>query len=555
MVITWLNGATQKHHRIIFGFLLVVVAVSFVFYTGGSQSSGLHGNPRYLGVDLYNARALERFEDALRLGGGSSDSRQRTLEICLGIARKHLADQLELPVPAEAEVQERVRMMLTRGAPAGTGPDAKAWENFVSGLQQAFGCNRAEALARFQTVVEDQLRWERAAALLAGPGHASTAVVRKALEDMGAKWTVEVAQLGAAAFNPTFADDLAKAQAHFAANAESHRIPARLTVRAVTFAAPPANAARPVTEDEVMTHAYNFAAELGIEPGKVSEAVKSRRAEIEQRVRARAATEEASARISDELAERFQGAKPAPAALEAWIKSQGGSVRDLPAFDAGSEISMPGIPAAAIEAAGALGESGWHTDVYATGAGPVMLLIQDRTASRLPSFDEVKAKAVADWRATERNRLLILRAAELGKSLAAAVDQGKPFAEAAGSLGLAVLPSPAPFTGAETPDSLAGANLSTVAVLSETAVGKVASPLRVTGGDFVFLRVVKREAPAIDVASDKFRNVVTQVERINARTTLLGQTAFGGFEMEGAASKGLLDELTSDPSGVAPAVR
>ena len=555
MVITWLNGATQKHHRIIFGFLLVVVVISFVFYTGGSQSSGLQGNPRYLGVDLYNVRSLERFDDALRLGGGSSDSRQRTLEICLGIARKHLADQLDLPVPSEAEVQERVRLMLSRGVASDKGLDPKAWENFVGTLQQAFGCNRAEALARFQTVVEDQLRWERAANLLAGPGHASTAVVRKALEDMGAKWTVEVAQLDMATFAPVFADDLARAQAHFAANAESHRIPARLTLRAVTFAAPAANPARPVTEEEVMNHAYNFATELGIAAGKVDEAVKARRAELEQRVRARAATEEASARISDELAERFQSAKPAPAALEAWIKSQGGTVRDLPAFDAGSDVSMPGIPASALEAAGSLGESGWHTDVYATGAGPVLLLVKERTASRLPSFDEVKAKAVADWRQAERNRLFIVRATELGKSLAAAVDQGKPFAEASRSLGLAVLPSPAPFTGAETPESLAGANLSTVAVLSETAVGKVASPLRVTGGNFAFLRVVKREAPAIDVTSEKFRDVVSQVERINARTTLLGRPAFGGLEMEGGSSKGLLDELTSDPSGVAPAAR
>lgn len=445
--------------------------------------------------------------------------------------------------------------MLSRGATAGAGLDTKAWENFVGTLQQAFGCNRAEALNRFQTVVEDQLRWERAAALLAGPGHASIAYVRKALEDMDAKWTVEVAQLDAVAFAPVFADDLAKAQAYFNANAESYRIPARLTLRAVTFPAPAANPARPVTDEEVINHAYNFATELGIETGKVPEAVKARRTELEQRVRTRAATEESSARISDELAERFQGAKPTPAALEAWIQSKGGATRDLPAFDAGTDITMPGIPASAIDAASALGESSWHTDVYATSTGPILLLVKERTASRVPTFEEVKAKAVADWRLTERNRLFIVRATELGKSLASAVDQGKSFAEASKALGLAVLPSPAPFTAAETPAHLAGANLSTIAVLSETAVGKVASPLRITGGHFAFLRVVKREAPAIDVSSEKFRNVVSQVERMNARTTLLGQPAFGGFETEGASSKGLLDELTSDPNEIAPAAR
>jgi len=303
-----------------------------------------------------------------------------------------------------------------------------------------------------------------------------------------------------------------------------------------------------------MTHTYNFATELGIEAGKVADAVKSRRAEIEQRVRARAAVEEAAARISDELAERFPGARPAPAALDAWIKSQGGVARDLPAFDAGSEVTAPGVPASAIESAAALGNEGWHTDAYPTAGGPLLIIVQDRTPSRLPDFDEVKEKALADWRQAERNRQFILRANEAGKTLAGAVEQGKPFADAARALGLTVLASPAPFAAEQTPDNLQGVNLPTLSVLSETTVGKVGAPLRVAGGNFVYLRVVKREAPAIDTAGESFRNVLAQVERQNARTTLFGEASLG-FEPEGASSRGLLDELTSDPTGIAPAAR
>ena len=33
-MITWLQNATSKHHRTIFGFLLVIVVVSFVGYYG-----------------------------------------------------------------------------------------------------------------------------------------------------------------------------------------------------------------------------------------------------------------------------------------------------------------------------------------------------------------------------------------------------------------------------------------------------------------------------------------------------------------------------------------
>ncbi len=552
MVITWLNSATQKHHRIIFGFLLVVVAVSFVFYTGTGQSGTLAGNPTHLGVDLYNPRATERFEDAIRLGGGAGDSRQHMMALRMGIARKHIADSLDIPTPTESEVQERVRLALASTGPSNaTAPDAKTWEAYVGRVQQVLGCNRAEALVRLQTVVEDQLRWDRAAALIAGPGHVSTAAVRKFLEDQGAKWSVEVAVLDAAGFTPAITDDLAKAEAHFAANAESHRIPARLTLRAATFPSPAPNAARPVSDDEVMTHAYNFATELGIEPGKVSEAIQSRRTEIETRVRARAATEEAAAQIGDELAERFPGAKPAPAALEAWVKSKGGNFRDLPAFDAGSDVTMPGIPASALDAAATLGESGWHTDVYATANGPVLLLVQERTPSRIPAFAEVREKALAAWRASERARLLIVRANEVGKSLAAAVEQGKPFADSARTLGLTVQPSPAPFTGAEVPENLRGANLPTLGVLSETAAGKVAAPLRVAGGNFAYLRVVKRDAPQIDTSTELFRNLVARAQRENALIALYGNQGFGGLDLEGAASLGLFDELTGDPASAA----
>lgn len=555
MVISWLNGATQKHHRLIFGFLLVVVAVSFVFYTGAGRATHLGGDPTYLGVDLYNSRSTERFDDALRLSGQRIEGRQRTLEVCLAIARKHLADQLDIPTPTAAEVEERFSQFINRGAPAGTSTDPKAREAYFNYVQQALGCNRTEALNRLQTVIEDNVRWQKAAAVLAGPGHASAASVRKTLEDFGAKWTVEVAQLDAATFAPVIADDLAKAKAHFATNIESHRIPARLTARAVTFPAPPANPARPVSDKEVEAHAYNFATELGIELGKVEEAVKSRRAELEGRIRARAATEESAARISDELAERFPGAKPSAAALEAWVKSQGGTFRDLPAFDAGSEPDIKGVPAAAVEAVSALGADGWHTDVYATGSGPVMLLIQDRTPSRLPSFEETQAKAVEAWRQSERNRLLILRANEAGKSLAAALEQGKPFADAARALGLSLLPAPPAFTAEQTPENLQGANVSTLAALGEAGVGKVTAPIRVAGGSFVFLRVAKREVPAIDTQGEAFRNVLAQVQRQNARTTLLGDAGFGGLEIEGVSSKGLLDELTTEPAAATPAAR
>jgi peptidyl-prolyl cis-trans isomerase D len=556
MVITWLQNTTQRHHRLIFGFLLLVVAVSFIFYTGTSPSQPtFRGETKYLGVDLGNRRAVERFDDALRLSGFRADGERRTYELCLAIARRHLADALEIPSPSAEAVQTRVRELLTRGA--GGAIDPRQWEAFVSGLQVELGCDRAEALARLESVIEDQLRWETASELLSGPGHASPAEVRRALEEMGTRWTVQVARLDAEAFNPGFADDLAKAKAHFAANVERHRIPASLKVRAATF---PASAPRKrtVTEEEIQSHAYNFARELGIAEGKVPEEAARRKDEITARILAREGVQEDCANLSDLLAQRFPLVDQAPAVadLEAWIGQQRGVTRDLPAFSAGEEPSVPGVPASALRAAAAMAESvGWHTEFYPTAAGAVFLVVTERTPSRLPAFEEVQSAALADWRASERGRLLLLRAKEAGDALAKAVAGGKAFADAAREAGLGLDPAPAPFPATEIPESIRGTTVSTLSALTEAGEGKVTEGIRVAGGDFAYLLPTKREVTPVDPSSEAFRNAMANVARQNARTTLYGNPGFTlpNGQTIGGGGVGLLDELTSQPE-VAPSL-
>jgi len=558
MVITWLQSATQKHHRLIFGFLLVIVAVSFVFYTGtGPSQPTFRGETKYLGVDLGNRRAVERFDDALRLSGFRVDGERRTYELCLAIARRHLADSLEIPTPTAEAVQNRVRELLTRGA---GGPlDPKQWEAFVSGLQVELGCDRAEALARLEAVLEDQLRWEAASELLAGPGHASPAEVRRVLEEMGTRWTVQVAALEAESFNPAFPDDLAKAKAHFAANVERHRIPARIRLRAATF---PASAprARTVTEEEILTHAYNFAQELGIAEGKVAEEVSRRKAEITARILARDAVQEDCANLSDLLAQRFPLLDQAPAdpEVDAWIAAQKGTTRELPAFFANDQPTVPGIPRSAIQAAAALAESAaWHTEFYPTAAGALFLTVAERTPSRLPAFEEVQADALADWRASERARLLLIRAREAGLALAKGLAEGKAFAEAAKEAGLAPRAAPPTFAASDIPESVRGTTVSTLSELAEAGEGKVTGAIRVAGGDFVYLHPTKREVASVDTASEAFRNAMANVARQNARTTLYGNPGFTlpNGQTIGGGGVGLLDELTSRPEALAPLER
>ena len=63
-MITWLQNATGKHHRIIFGFLLVVIVVSFVFYGFAGRGAIRSGAYMYQGVDLNDPAVRARYRDA-----------------------------------------------------------------------------------------------------------------------------------------------------------------------------------------------------------------------------------------------------------------------------------------------------------------------------------------------------------------------------------------------------------------------------------------------------------------------------------------------------------
>lgn len=558
MVITWLQNSTQKHHRLIFGFLLVVVGVSFVFYTGsGSQSGALGGRGAdYLGVDLGNPRAIQRFEDPMRLTSMPEDNETRLRRICLGIAQKHLADQIGVPTPGEAEVQEWVRSAFKSISPDGL--TTQAWEAYVTELQARFDCGRDEALARFETCVEDILRWQATARLLAGPGHASPAQVRALLTAVDTRWTTRAATLPFATFRPAIVDDLAKAKAHFAANAESHRIPGSVVVRAVTFPAP-ATKARTVTEEEILTHAYNFAEELGIPAGKVSEEALRRKDEITGRILARSAAEEEAARLSDGLLDAFPAldAKPADAALDAWLRERKATLGEPATLVDGAAAEMPGVPAAAVSAAARLAEgSAWHTEFYVGPKGPVVLLVDKRAPSRVPAFDEVKEKALADWRESERGRLFILRSKEVADGIRKAMEAGEPFPAAANRLGLSVAPETVTFKASDIPESLQGPGIAADTALAEAGEGKATAPIRVRGGDFVILHALRREAPTLDAKDPRLELILRNLASEFAQTTLEGSRGFDPSTGRlTRAGTGLIDELTTAPSAGGSAER
>jgi hypothetical protein len=517
-MITWLQNATGKHNRIIFGFLLVIIVVSFVFY-GFAGRGALTGGPSYVyqGVNLNDPAVRSRFNDALffsQMTGQRMDSNG----LVQRVAELSLADGLGIPDPSDLEIRRLAREMTSA-------PDAKNGDGlnkFLEFASKQLNTSDLEVRARFETYLKDSWRIQKAVSTLAGSGHATTAQVKRILDRERTKWTVDAATFPASAFNPEIKVDEAKAKEAFTADIEAYRLPAQVAVTAVTIVPSVADAA-PVSDDEIINMGYNQAETFKFETGKIKEQALAKRAELEKLVRAERAITNLAGQISDELAEKFpiDATKADSKELAAWIKAKNAQLTQVPSFEVTQPPVVAKIPAEALRVASELTDKEWRTEVYRSEAGATFLLLAKRTPDRLPSFEEAKAKAVADWQKTQRNRLLAEEVAKVGKALQADLAAGKTFTDSAKAQKL-TLSSPEAFTVYAVPANLSGVNENTGLLIEAAGIGKVTAPIRLANGDTVFIRPAKKDLPEDKAGAEESRLFAQRISQRNAYFTGIG---------------------------------
>ena len=516
-MITWLQNATGKHHRIIFGFLLVVIVVSFVFYGFAGRGALSSGAYMYQGVDLNDPAVRARFRDATFFAQ-MTGQRMNENGLVQRVAELSLADSLGIPAPSVVEIRRVAREMTT--SPDGKNTDGL--NKFVEFAAKQLNISDDETRARFETYIKDTWRIQKAVSTLAGPGHATASQIKRILDRERAKWTVDVATFTAAGFKADVKVDDAKVKESFAANIENYRLPAQVAVTAVTVAPSVADTA-PVTDDEIINMGYNQAEKLKFETGKVKEQALAKRAELEKLVRAERAITNLAGQVSDELAEKFaiDTAKADSKELAAWIKAKNAKVTVIPSFEVTTPPTVAKVPAEALRVAGDLTEKEWRTEVYRSEEGATFVLLNKRTADRLPTFDEAKTKAVENWKKSQLNRLLSEEVAKIGKALQADMAAGKTFTDSAKAHKL-VLTSPAAFSVYSVPEALNGVNENTGLLIEAAGVGKLTSAIRIANGDTVFIRPAKKDMPEDKTGAEEGRLFVQRVSQRNAYFTGIG---------------------------------
>jgi len=517
-MITWLQGATSKHHRLIFSFLLVVVVGSFIFYGYGSRGATDTNTRMYLGYDLNSAKLATRYRDSLTFAS-LAGQRNEGRSYFQYVAELSLADSLHIPNPSDSEVR-KLALLATAGA------DGKeSMENvgkFIDYAAKVLNASDIETRARFEGYLQDAWRVNKSVALLSGPGHATTAQIKRLIQREKTLWTVDAATFVAANFKATVADDEAKAKAAFEGNKEAYRLPAKVDVTVVSFTKTEPDTST-ITDEDIVTEGYNVAEKFKFEPGKIKEQALARRADIEKLIRADRAIRNLAGKVGEELGEKFptDTHKADSKAFAEWLKAQGAQFTDVATFDVNNPPAVAKVPAEALRLAGELTDKEWRTDMFRAEDSAVFVMLKKRIESRLPAFEEVKPLAMSNWRNAERARLMAEELGRISKRLQDDAAAGKSFTESAKALGLTTS-TPAPFTVVSTPENLAGINESTGQVLEVAGVGKITTGIRTGNGDTVFLRAAKAEKPKDDATAEEVKQLVARFTQRNAYFTAQG---------------------------------
>ncbi len=517
-MITWLQNATGKHNRLIFGFLLVIIVVSFVFY-GFAGRGALTGGPAYMyqGVNLNDPAVRKRFNDAIFFGQ-MTGQRMNPNGLIQRVAELAIADGLGIPAPSAIEIRRIARERTAAADSKGN----DGLNKFLEFAAKQLDTTDTDVRARFETYIQDTWRIDKALRALGGTGHVTSDQIKRIIERQRTKWTVDVATFSAAGFNPDVKVDEAKVKEAFNANIEDYRLPARVAVTVVTIPSTYVDSA-PVSDDEIINMGYNQAEKFKFETGKIKEQALAKRAELEKLVRAQRAITNFAGQISDELAEKFpiDTTKADGKELAAWIKAKNPKITSIPAFDVGTLPVISGVSAEVVSAAGKLDEEGWRSEVYPSEAGATFVILNQRIPDRLPTFDEAKAKADEAWKRSQINRLLAEEANKLAKGIQADLAAGKSFTESAKGKKL-VLTSPEAFSIYSLPEALIGSNEDTGLLIASAGVGKVTSPIRTAKGDYVFIRPAKAELPKDATTAEESRRITLQASMYYAENTANG---------------------------------
>lgn len=429
-MISWIQKYFQHHFRLIFAVMLIAMVVPLIWIF--NASSGIGRTDRQVVERRVFGYNLASQEDQSRLVGDASLSAQMQAGYLppgqdvesyalQRAATIDLANQLGIPASTKQEIADYIKTLRVFAAQDGQF-DPTRYAAFRDSLRG----NSRMSEASVGRVLGDDIRANKMQGLLMGPGFVLPNEVRTQLEQADSNWTLGVATVDYASYQPSIPATDAALTKFFEDNIFRYEIAPRVDVQFADF--PVTNHLAAVTVIEADVRAFYDAnparfpnpkadpKNLKRDPAADYAAV---RAQVETTLkleRARSLATKAASDFSYALFERKLA--PGTPAFDAFLAAQQVALKPLAPFtQEQGPAEFAGSRQIASEAF-KLGPDRLFSDAVPAPAGAVVLFWKALEPARKPALVEVRDKVAADYVDGEKRKRFV----ELGRAVRGTIE-------------------------------------------------------------------------------------------------------------------------------------
>lgn len=533
-MISWIQRYFHSHFRIIFAVLLVGIIIAFVFTIGAAPGIG-RAEHQVLDREVFGYNLASQ-EDQSRLFGDAALSAQLQMGYPADgaqlqeygfqrAASLHLANHLHIPASSEKEIADHVKGLRMFSGQDGQF-DAQRYATFRDSLKS--NPNYSEAIV--SRVISDDIRIDKVQTLLAGPGYVLPADVKRQLEQADTTWTLGVATIDYASYNPNVPTNDTILTKFFEDNAFRYEIPPRIVVSYAEFSALTLLSSVNVSEPEVRAYynanparfpkppAADATAAPKIDPTADFAAVRpqvetSLKLDRARRLAAKAASDFAYALYERKLV-------PGTPAFDEFLAAEKVALKTLAPFTRQAGPAEFGGSQEIATEAFKLNADHLTSDAVNAPTGAVVLFWQDLQPARIPAFAEVRAQVSADYIENEKRKRFVELGRTLRTTIEARLKSGDAFDAAVSAAASAnsvkidakTLPS---FSRRQPPQDI---DYSVFGALERLDAGAV-SDMIVSRDNGLLVYAAEKKLPAFTETSPEFASTRTQIANAISRAS------------------------------------